>query len=1049
MKLFGKIAGLKTAFPKAVTGLARRRRNIAASIFMTGCCLLLLGTESYASSFRVTTCECLKKPGEAIRVTVQFTNTTNRSVGLRLALTLPSGQTLYYSPVGLVTAKVAWFNIPAGAQVQGFDIINLTLTKDSFPFGPFPIVGPFRYEFSGELYDLETKEILAGPSLTYFEFARRDPSPAPTKSGTMFVFAHQHNELAWLDREDVYLPLGAAWLRNAVLEAERRPDFRFVIDQKSVLETFVQLYPELVQSLRNLIDKGVCELSGGFIVEPDLNLISGESIVRQAIYGQSYLETTWGRRSRMGWNLDNFGQPHQMPQICKKSGMNYYPFSRGFLTGSSPQASIEHAGISQHPGNIDSHPIENSEFYWQSPDGSRVLAAYLPFSYTIGQNIGKTINTDQELTEIFQLLQPYSSTPNFLAPIGADVGKKVFNSFVPEATETWSQKQVSEVNAKMATPSEFFAAVEKAGANLKVLSNIEFQSDEDIASPRIFPGSYASRIGIKQNNSRLENLLLDAEKIATLASLVGFVYPEASLREQGESLALNQTHDYLPGTGIDEAYEDSDDKINDLGDRADAINKTLSRHLDEAAKFLIDQIQTTPAEGNPVASYVVFNTMAWERQDLVQIQISDSDKVFPAKLVDSNGTELRYQRLKSSNKAEEVVFIAKVPALGYATFHFLPGDPSWTVQENRISFTRGINLELGQFSVGIDPQGFIQEIRSNSTQESLIAKDFRASKDTLGGVLWWADDLYGDSYEYGPALRTQSLVGLRQGVIALQGPVMTRLIAESALGDASTAEREIRLIPEKERIEFATTVSWWDTNKNLYVRFPFVQLTDAKITEGVPYGFRERGNGHYPVLEWAHLGNDSLGLSMLNRGLFGHNFSLDSSTPRGTPVPQHLDITLLRSMDRAVFGDYPSTAMKEHGTHRFDYALAPHHGSWRQKKTPRLGWEFNTPLLAYSTTAHRGPLPAQRSYLALNPESDAIVTVVQRQGKDIVLRFYETTGNATKHTLTFPQFNASTIDETNLLGDTLSARGSGTSVTVDTKPEEIMTLRLGNVSSGQ
>ena len=400
------------------------------------------------------------------------------------------------------------------------------------------------------------------------------------------------------------------------------------------------------------------------------------------------------------------------------------------------------------------------------------------------------------------------------------------------------------------------------------------------------------------------------------------------------------------------------------------------------------------------------------------------------------------------NKAQEIVFIAKVPALGYTTYNFLPGDSSWMVQENRISFTQGLNLGLGNFVVDIDPQGFIQEIRSNSTHESLIPKGLNPSQETLGGILWWADDFYGDSYEYGPAQRVQSLVNLRQGVTALQGPVMTRVIVESEVGDDSTAVRETRLIPEKERIEFATTVTWWDANKNLYVRFPFAQLTDARITEGVPYGFKERGNGHYPVLGWAHYGNDSVGVSILNRGLFGHNFSLDSSAPRGTPVPQYLDITLLRSLNRAVFGDYPSTAMKEHGTHRFEYALVPHHASWRQQKTPRLGSEFNTPLLAYSATAHRGSLPAERSYLSLNSESDAIVSVLQRQGKDLVLRFYETTGYASKHTVTFPQFSASTIDETNLLGDILGVRGSGTSVTVDTKPEEIVTLRLGNVASG-
>ena len=93
---------------------------------------------------------------------------------------------------------------------------------------------------------------------------------------------------------------------------------------------------------------------------------------------------------------------------------------------------------------------------------------------------------------------------------------------------------------------------------LPTIGPLEFQTDGEPDDPRIFPASYASHIEVKQANERLESLLLDTEKLATIAWIEGATYPADELDAQGKNVARNQTHDYLPGTGVDSIYADAD-----------------------------------------------------------------------------------------------------------------------------------------------------------------------------------------------------------------------------------------------------------------------------------------------------------------------------------------------------------------------------------------------------------------------------------------------------------------------------------------------------------
>lgn len=992
--------------------------------------LLAITAPARASDLTIDGCECLLVPGQTVSVTVDYSNTTANPALLFIELTLPNEKKLYLSPVGLVERPSPWLTVPANSDDDPVDVLNQLLTPQSLPFGNWPLVPPFHYQVAASLVSSTTGAPIAPFVATSFDFEPFAASPPPTDPGTLHIFTHQHMDPAWLIREEVAFPAAAEWIAESIALAQSDPTYRFVIDQPLVLQSFEQIHPELKSALQQLIDQGRVEVAGGFYILNDLNLVSGESMVRQILYGQRYLEERWGRRARIAWNLDQFGHPHQMPQFAVKGGMNYYAFTRGI------------------PG-LDSLGLPGSEFYWRSPDGSTVLANNIGNGYQLGRSIGDVSPDDQEITEVFRRVQPSSITGNFLTGDGADVSEQVLNDYqlnvlLPDAIENWNPQQVAGVETRISTPSEFFTAIETSGVELPTIGPVEFQTDGEPDDPRIFPGSYASRSGVKQTNQRLEHLQTDTEKLATLAWIEGASYPAAPLEDHAKNIARNQTHDYLPGTGVDAIYADPDATANDFGDRAALTQNALLVLRDDATEHIASRVDTQLAGQTVQHAWVVFNTQAWQRRDLARV--ANPSVTSPAKLVDASGAEVAYQITTEVDGTHDLLFVADVPATGYATYFLVAGTPAKSPTEVTSGIpATGVAMNVGpHFRFNVDRNAYVRGLISNSSGETLIAAPQEPpDMDDLGGLLWWADESYGNSYDYGPPLVTGSQAGAPATSYAFTGPVVTRFVSTGPVANTSIAIRETVAIPALGRIDFDTRVVWSDANKNLYVRFPFRPQVGASITNGVPFGAITRGSGHQPVLYWADWGTPNQGVSVLNQAIFDHQFSLvPSSITPGTTTPQMLDMTLLRSMPRAVFGDYPSEQMKELGAHQYQYALLPHHGGWREAQTPRRAFEFGSPLLPVEASIQAGTLPRQRSYLALNEGSDAIVSAFYRDGDDVIVRLYDTTGRVTSQTLTFPFLDATTIDETNFLGDFEDVLGSGSKVDVPTVPEEIVTVRL-------
>ncbi len=252
---------------------------------------------------------------------------------------------------------------------------------------------------------------------------------------------------------------------------------------------------------------------------------------------------------------------------------------------------------------------------------------------------------------------------------------------------------------------------------------------------------------------------------------------------------------------------------------------------------------------------------------------------------------------------------------------------------------------------------------------------------------------------------------------------------------ASTFVQEISLDAGADAVVVGNDVDWHETHVLLKAAFPLA-ATGAKATYEIPYGSIERpttrnnswekAQFEVPAMRWADLGDGSHGVSVLNDSKYGYD--AEGNTLR---------ITLLRSPT------WPDPDA-DRGRQRFQYAIYPHAGAWKQALTVRRGYEFNYPLTAEQVLAHTGALPAEHTWGSVENANVTLTAVKKAEDADaLVFRMYEWAGTASEVKLHVPA-GASYAVESNLMekveGEHLAM--SGDVVTVPIKPYEIVTVEV-------
>ncbi|HET7628122.1 MAG TPA: glycoside hydrolase family 38 C-terminal domain-containing protein [Bacillales bacterium] len=769
---------------------------------------------------------------------------------------------------------------------------------------------------------------------------------------TLHMIGNAHLDPVWLWPWQEGFQETKATFRSALDRMKESDDFLFTSSSAANYEWIEQNEPEMFEEIRQRIAEGRWEIVGGWWVQPDCNIPGGESFVRQGLIGQRYFQEKFGVTAKVGYNVDSFGHHGMLPQILRKSGMDAYIFMRP-----SPQEK----GL---PGRL---------FTWESDDGSRVLTFRIPFEYcTWGKELDKHVRrTAGELREPFTDLMCFYGVGNH----GGGPTKKNIDS-IRRLNEDPNFPRL-----KFSTPNRFFAELSEADLSYPVVHD-DLQHHAS--------GCYAAHSGVKKWNREAENLLVKAEKFASVALwTTGQPYPDLS--RAWKNVLFNQFHDILAGTSLEEAYEDARDEYGE----AKAI---ASRALNYAVQSVSWRIDIEEEEG--MKPIVVFNPHSWQSRVNVELEVGGLKKY--DRLVDDEGKEAAYQAVQSRATAGgrfRLSFVADLPPFGYRVYKLLRGEKGKTFPSIKAN---DHTLENEQYRVEIEPEtGFVTSLYDKHKNLELL--DGPAARPVVMNDEsdTWSHNVLSYRDECG-TFKAKSVKRVEHG------PVKSVIRVTSEFGK-STLVQDFTMYRELNTVEVDVTVNWQEQMKVLKLKFP-VNLVFRKATYEIPYGriVRECNGEEEPGQSWidvsgTHPGTGELyGLSVLNDGKYSFDI-----------LNKELSLTVLRSPiyahhDPLVPDPEGHYSYIDQGIQRFRYVLLPHEGNWETADTVQKAAELNQPPEAVIETYHQGTLPQKDSYLSVNVDNVAVTALKKAEDNDdLILRAHETVNHATKATIRLPKFGRS------------------------------------------
>lgn len=773
-----------------------------------------------------------------------------------------------------------------------------------------------------------------------------------TKTKKLYMIGNAHLDPVWLWQWQDGFHEAKATFRSALDRMNEYPDFVFVSSQAVVYEWVEHSDPEMFAEIQARVGEGRWKVVGGWWVEPDCNIPSGESFVRQGLYGQHYFKEKFGRTATVGYCIDSFGHNGMLPQILKKSGMPYYVFMRP----------------SPHEKGLPSRL-----FWWESDDGSRVLAFRIAYEYcSWGKDLRNHINiVAAELKETQNELMCFYGVGNH----GGGPTKENIDSIHQMQEETHLPELI------LSSPDEFFTTLETRGGRHPVVH-------EDLQHHA--SGCYAAHSGVKRWNRMAENRLMAAEKFSSIARRVTGQPYSNEFGRAWKNVLFNQFHDILAGTSLEIAYEDARDQFGESLSIAD-------RALNFAIQSLAWKINIEPEPG--LVPLAIFNPHAWEVKTCIEIEISQPKEAVI--LLDSENQPLPFQFVRSqatTGGRTRLSFVATLPPMGYRLYRLVSGVEKKETAPIQASQTV---LDNGRYRLEFNLEsGTIRSLRDLVRNCELLIAD--------GAVPVVLNDV-SDTWSHNVFTFTGPQAGVmcaRKVELIDHGPVKAVIRVTSEFGK-STIIQEFAMFKELDGIEVAVKVDWHEHQKMLKLRFP-LNIIQMKATWEIPYGHIEHmANGEEePGQNWIDLSGVSndcsqrVGISLLNDGKYSFDVNIRDMglTVLRSPIYAH-HMPLVPDPEQV----YP---YMDQGIQKFNYTILPHAGSWDEAGTVRRAAELNQRPLALVTTIHPGPLAHSASYAAVDPEN-LVVSVVKHaeENDDLVVRCYETAGIGTQGCIQLPAWN--------------------------------------------
>ncbi len=891
------------------------------------------------------------------------------------------------------------------------------------------------------------------------------PLGEAAKSYTVHCVGHAHIDMNWA------WPLSeTAAVTNDTFDTvlrlmEEYPDFCFSQSQASVYSIVEQFNPALLERIAERVEEGRWEVTASHWVEGDKNMVGGEGLCRHLLYTRRYLQELFGLSAEdvnIDWAPDTFGHPVTVPTYLVRGGVKYLYLHR--------------------PGQHE--PRKPRAFWWQGPDGSRVLVrndAALGYSGQIRPHLGQLLVDFTKETGCRALMFVYGVGDHGGGPTRRDILCAI-------DMDNWPIFP----NIRFSTARASYEALEQQGERVPTL-DCELNTE--------FAGCYTSQSLIKKANRRAENRLADAEVASTLAwSLAVRDYPADGLREGWLDTLFCHFHDILPGSGVRDTrtyahglYQKTmattsmaeTQALRGLAARVDTSGAGGVATHDVPPAFVTNSLgagagygsadgalsgaERTSGEGN--RPFVVFNSNAWDRTEVVEVTVWDTapdtlagrplgKRAFSVRLPD--GKTIPAQSVGSGNywghQCVTLAFPASVAGLGYALHtvveeasseaekgarqrgrshrELYPAVPAaWSAGWLETYSPEG--LENGLIRLDVDPHtGGIRSLLDKRSGAELIAAQNPAS--VLEYAVERPHNMSSWFRDYTGPVEHPRVVDLRR---TLDGPYRAALKLELRIHDSElTLTYELRAGDPK--LYLHLTGTWFERGTpdtgvpTLGLVLPLA-LKGARARYEIPFGAIDRDlneGQEVPALQWAQVtgeaGGKRAGCLLLNDCKHGH--SLDGSVLR---------LALIRS-------SYNPDPLPEIGTHEIHLALLPFAGEISVAEATRHGRDFNHALRVVGTDVHQGDLPPRAQFLSVEPEN-VIVSALKKaeDGEALVVRVYETAGRETTAVIklnTDLLGEATDAEEVDLMERPVTdptARAQGGTVSVRVPPRGIASVR--------
>lgn len=809
---------------------------------------------------------------------------------------------------------------------------------------------------AGDLLDLrvrgskEYRESLASASAWLQEnlYEKDWGSDGPT----VYALGHTHIDVAWKWPLRQTREKAVRSFSTVLYLMRRYPEYRFFLSQPQLYEYVKEEAPEIFEQVKERVQEGRWEADGAMWLESDCNLTSGESLIRQILYGKKFFKEEFGiDEQQILWLPDAFGFLGALPQIMKRSGIRYF--------------------LTTKMGWNDANQQPDDTFLWEGIDGSRVVGMYITTKNyeTYPEHFPKpvrevTYNGRQNASQTMGTWQNYRNkdvNDAVLTIYGYGDGGGGPTEGMLEESRRLSHGILGVPKVKLASLKEYLSVLDE---KLKGKELNTWYGDLYLEYHRKTFSSIAEN---KKNNRICENKNQEAEWLAALAWWMDREkdsYPKEKLDQAWKLLLLNQFHDILPGSAIEEVYEQSD------------RDYATIKELDE--QIICDSLKALEGKntGDSRGAIIVWNPLGFAAKQAIVLDKETLQSCGIESMDDLHFENAESEQLLSDGN---LLVTAVLPAKGSLRLTAANGSKAGQRSEEELPFIRRgeHTLETPWYLVSWDEMGQLTSLFDKEADREIVkagsaANEIIVYEDIPKDYDAWNVESYYTRKHWKMEVETPCCLTELGDVCAI---LHTRLSYQS-----SSLEQDIVFYSHTRRIDFKTKINWREQQQLVKAQFDLDIMTRTAACE-IPYGVIERPTHQNTswqraqfemcVHRFADLSEPGYGAALLNDSRYGYSIK-DSS----------MGLTLLTS------GIFPHPDADK-GYHELTYALMPHMGDWRSAKVVQEAGLLNEkPIL----TGHSYMMSYSKCEVSA---PNVIVTSVKRSenSNGLIVRMYEACGS--------------------------------------------------------